>query len=292
MLFENVDQLLQPGHLPMETGYYCLPNGQMYVAVLTRMTGCKAKWVEWWFKSHVIPKDDQRKRKTDLFPVRIPKKDMEFILNAEHEGKYVMDKELTNKKVEFVNPVKYFDKSSLNQDGVRVVMCVDEYFADGSNAGHVIHMVRNTVFGCEMRSHFWINNCNEEEARTRMEHCYEDMGGLADYLRTLIIHVQQLTNQPDISCKFCHSDYVVKYGLRKNGQYWLCKSCGHHFLNNKALPRMRYPIDAISKAVSNYSYGRPLSSICTDIEADLKVAPSKSAVYGWKKKLTKIATTD
>ena len=49
MLMEEVHQLLDPGYLPIETGYYRLPNGQMHIAALTRMPGCKGKMVDWWF---------------------------------------------------------------------------------------------------------------------------------------------------------------------------------------------------------------------------------------------------
>ena len=49
MLFEEANQLLETGYMPLETGYYLLSNGQMHVAVLTRMPGCKGKMVDWWF---------------------------------------------------------------------------------------------------------------------------------------------------------------------------------------------------------------------------------------------------
>ena len=49
MLFEDANQLLEPGYMPLETGFYLLPNGQMHVAVLTRMPGCKGNMVDWWY---------------------------------------------------------------------------------------------------------------------------------------------------------------------------------------------------------------------------------------------------
>ena len=39
MRLEDANQLLEPGYLPMESGYTRLPNGDMYIAVLTRMPG-------------------------------------------------------------------------------------------------------------------------------------------------------------------------------------------------------------------------------------------------------------
>lgn len=43
MLFEDVNQLSESGYSPFETGYKRLPNGDMYIAVLTRMRRCEAK---------------------------------------------------------------------------------------------------------------------------------------------------------------------------------------------------------------------------------------------------------
>jgi len=202
-----------------------------------------------------------------------------------------MDREIANIKLKLVEPAKYFDISRLKTNGMRVVMCGDNYFPDGAIAGHIVYIVRNTDYGCEMRSHFWINDCPEETAKTRMEHCITDMGDLADFLKVLIKTIKQNANIPDINCKFCYSDEVVKNGVRKSGQYWLCKCCGHHFISDNALPNMRYPTEIITKAVDDYVCGRSLSSICLDIMKQLDIAPSQSAIYEWKKKLTEIAKT-
>ena len=46
---EDVNQLLDPGYMTMETGFTRLPNNAMYVAVLTRMPQCKGEMIDWWF---------------------------------------------------------------------------------------------------------------------------------------------------------------------------------------------------------------------------------------------------
>jgi hypothetical protein len=47
---EKADDLLKPGYLPLETGYTRLPNGQLQVACLTKMPGCKGRMINWWFR--------------------------------------------------------------------------------------------------------------------------------------------------------------------------------------------------------------------------------------------------
>ena len=48
MFFNEADKLLDQEYIPLETGYYRLSNGQIHVAVLNRMSGCKGKMLDWW----------------------------------------------------------------------------------------------------------------------------------------------------------------------------------------------------------------------------------------------------
>ena len=92
-----------------------------------------------------------------------------------------------------------------------------------------------------------------------------------------------------VECKFCNSRAVVKNGLRKGVQYWLCTNCGCGFVDNRALPRMRYPKDIVAKAVYDYYNGQSLNSIARGIGQQTDNHPSDSSVYTWVQKLTKIA---
>src|SRR5438270_81849 len=49
MRFEDANDLLKPGYLPFESGYQQIEDGKWVVAGLTRMPGCRAKMVDWWF---------------------------------------------------------------------------------------------------------------------------------------------------------------------------------------------------------------------------------------------------
>jgi putative transposase len=92
-----------------------------------------------------------------------------------------------------------------------------------------------------------------------------------------------------IQCKFCGSLYVVKNGTRRGTQYWLCKNCGRGFVDNKALPKMRYPIEAIASAVYQYYAGLSLNDIRGYIDQQYHFRPSDSAIYNWVTRFTKTA---
>ena len=48
----DLDRLLDPAPLPLETGWCILPDGVRYVAVRTPMPAVSAEMVEWWFDWH------------------------------------------------------------------------------------------------------------------------------------------------------------------------------------------------------------------------------------------------
>jgi putative transposase len=95
-----------------------------------------------------------------------------------------------------------------------------------------------------------------------------------------------------IKCKFCNSTELVKNGHRKGTQYWICKECGKGFVANKALPKMKYPIDIVSSAVYDYYAGNSLHKITRGIEQKTGILPSTSSIYEWVNRLTNISKNE
>jgi transposase-like protein len=93
-------------------------------------------------------------------------------------------------------------------------------------------------------------------------------------------------------CKFCQSTNVVKNGKRNDVQYYICKDCGRGFVYNRGLPHMRYPLDIVADAVYDYYAGVSLNKIRDGIYQKAKLKPADSAIYGWVKRLTKIALAE
>jgi putative transposase len=123
-----------------------------------------------------------------------------------------------------------------------------------------------------------------------MEHWVEAViGGLID------MQYEVLTKAVGVdmpTCKFCQSTSVVKNGKRKNAQYYLCRDCGRGFVHNRGLPKMRYSMDIVAEGVYNYYAGVSLPKIREGIYSKTGLRPSNSAIYGWVKRLTKIALVE
>lgn len=96
----------------------------------------------------------------------------------------------------------------------------------------------------------------------------------------------------ETKCKFCGSTNVVKNGHRKGTQYWLCRTCGHGFVNNRAVPKSRYPTEIVARALYNYYAGMSLNAICEGIKQDTTEPVTDTSVYKWLAKYTAIALNE
>lgn len=81
----------------------------------------------------------------------------------------------------------------------------------------------------------------------------------------------------------------MKYGVFQGMQYWWCKSCEHKFADNDALPEMKTPLNQVASALSMFYEGMSLSAIRRHLDQTYNNLPSKSSVYDWITRFTKVA---
>jgi transposase-like protein len=92
-----------------------------------------------------------------------------------------------------------------------------------------------------------------------------------------------------LTCKYCGSKRVVKFGHYQHVQRWWCKECRRKFVDNDALPKMQTPIAQIASALSTYFEGISLNGIRRHLQQDYNNYPSDSTVYGWIVRFSKVA---
>lgn len=184
MRFEEREKLLEPGYLNPETGYELFPEGGMHVAVLTRMPRCKGKMIDWWFgwcgdtekyklwhpTSHVSGDWDEHWQPGNY-------------IGASHLPHEIIGGHLVKLKITFKDPSAFFDTSKFEAANVGVAVCAETRLqGDDKLRSCMVHFVRDTEFGCEMRSNFWRQDASEQGAMANLTHCVEEMGYLADLL--------------------------------------------------------------------------------------------------------------
>ena len=210
MRFENVADLLKPGYLPMESGIETFADGFVTVSALTRMPWCKAKMVDWWFGWL---------GGTDQYKLWHPADHLFSDWEGRVDGKYVGASHLVHEylagpdgpvfklKIQFQDPGVFLGHPAFGQyDGVAVCAKIGA-LEQPLNLGRMVHFVRNTSFGCEMRTRFFLGFIETRDgapaleaesaaavraelvtadlARRLHQHATEEMGYLADLLPVL-----------------------------------------------------------------------------------------------------------
>jgi hypothetical protein len=210
MRFENTNELFRPGYLPVESGVIDFDDGFRTVCALTRMPGSRAKMIAWWFGW--LGGTDQYKiwHPTDhLFSDWEDRTPGSYIgaSHLVHEYLGGDDGPVFKLRINFCDPAEFLDATAYAAfDGVAI--CARTGALDVPvNHGRTIHFVRNTSFGCEMRSRFFLGHLESRDpaapftperaaelrgqrvtselARRLHQHATEEMGYLAEFLPIL-----------------------------------------------------------------------------------------------------------
>lgn len=181
---KEAKHLLEPGYTPVETGYSDLANGYTHVRVYTRMPRCKGKMIDWWFGFYL--------KDTEAYKLWHPKSHLSLewdelwkqghYIGASHNVEELIDGNLLKARIQFYDPSEIFDVSKFEESNVGTAICANVYMNEIPNVS-IIHFVRDTDFGCEMKSRLWL--FHPGAGNGVMRHCMEEMGNLADFLPDL-----------------------------------------------------------------------------------------------------------
>ena len=165
--FSEIHHLLDPGKLPIESGFSRLATGEIYVAVNTPMPGVSGKMIDWWFGWH--SDESQRyklwhprahmKAEMNISTVDTPElSDRErYIGNTSYVDEYI-GTGMQRLAIQFRSPGEFdLDESRFESAGVQTAVCANVGLAHAPfNFGKLVHLIRETQDGCEMRSRFWL----------------------------------------------------------------------------------------------------------------------------------------
>ena len=200
--------LLDPSPMPLETGIKRLDDGSLLVAVRTDLHGCKGRMINWWFTffettQHIKwwhPVDHVEHRGWDANW----KRGESFYGASIHAVESLAEIPPIPARLKFHHPASVFGE-----------MAVDKAMADGSVSaiiaarigfgekteldsqgdpldGQMLHVVRDTPFGCVLRSRFILGMSNDDHAEPADDvglalrrHCYTEFTFLSRFLPSL-----------------------------------------------------------------------------------------------------------
>jgi hypothetical protein len=217
----EINRLLDPGYLPVETGYANLADGTGHVAVLTEFPNATGEMIDWWFAWHGLETERyklwhpqahlfcQMRHTRTLTSGSDTRK--AYLGNTSYVDEYV-GPTIHRLAISFQEPRVFgLDENRFRESGVSTAICARVGFSDRPvDTGYLVHLIRETAKGCEMRSRFWIGETHlrllpdgnpidrilsTRFARNRMiptrlcrdllVHCAEEMNHLATFLPAL-----------------------------------------------------------------------------------------------------------
>lgn len=106
---------------------------------------------------------------------------------------------------------------------------------------------------------------------------------------TYLVRTTREPLPPDVKCKFCGSRQLVRYGKYNNVQRYMCRDCHRKGADNESLPGMRNSPKVIGAALAMFYEGSSFDSIRRHLWQIFHVQPSKSTLYEWVVKYSRVA---
>ena len=223
MNINDADRLLDPAPMPLETGYERLPDGVLHVACRTDLHGCTGEMFEWWFRF----RPDTQKY-IWWHPVDHTFSDWIGGDGSTHVGsihkveEYFTGMPAEKLLIQFRDSNEFFEPKAYQaarSDG-RLTASVCGRVGFGWDAptlpdgrilgGRLLHIGRDTPWGCALRSHFFIGQdlpsmgkspeevaaiVTDDFGRGLLQHCYNEFTFLSRFLPSLFIAENRSTHK-------------------------------------------------------------------------------------------------
>ncbi|ALU60939.1 hypothetical protein ACA40_14115 [Pseudomonas syringae pv. lapsa] len=213
MDLSQVDLLLDPAPLRLETGFERLPNGVLHVACRTDLHNCTGEMFEWWFRSRPGTREY-----VWWHPVDHVSSEWAEGTEGTHVGSIHLAKEafsglpVSELAIQFRDATEFFDAgkyASARENGaISAAICgrvgmsfTPKRLATGEVlGGRLLHMGRDTEWGLALRSHFYMGQdlvaagwpadkieaeITDEFGQALLMHCYNEFTFLSRFLKGL-----------------------------------------------------------------------------------------------------------
>jgi DAPG hydrolase PhiG domain len=219
---DEANRLLDPAPMPLETGYERLADGVLHIACRTDLHGCTGEMFEWWFRF----RPDTQKY-IWWHPVDHTFSDWIGGDGSTHVGsihkveEYFTGIPAERLLIQFRESTEFFDAeayATAREEG-RLTASVCGRVGFGWDAptlpdgrilgGRLLHIGRDTAWGCALRSHFFIGQdlpaagkgpeevaaiATDAFACALLQHCYNEFTFLSRFLPSLFIAENRKTH--------------------------------------------------------------------------------------------------
>lgn len=158
---EDINDLLNSGYLPSETGYCIMPDGSGFVASITRMEHVTPEMVDWWFAWHGLhPLRYKIWNKECHFDIKTTKREQLLNPSLSRKEKLWGVEHNVIEDLGFGPERLHINFMSPGQLGFSINRFKEPYVSSviggNVNFGVMCHFIRKIQYGIEVRSRFWI----------------------------------------------------------------------------------------------------------------------------------------
>jgi DAPG hydrolase PhiG domain len=224
LTLENVTDLHLNEYHEVENGYTFLPDGSIQVSVLTDMPNVTPLMWDWWFGWHGShdnryklwhPKAHQSAQWKD------GREDLDEYIGRTSLIEEFIGNKLEKASIRFISPTElgFYENEVADKSKVVYICARTGYIQYPIDFGWLVHQIRATENGSEMRSRFWMGGEHiafrtenkigkfgskilqkivklpEQQAIDLMRHCSEEMNHLAKFLPELYYQIATKTQR-------------------------------------------------------------------------------------------------
>jgi len=196
---DQMVRLVAPGPLELETGAARLPDGGFSVAVHTEWPDATPAMIDWWFGWHLARTERYKLWHPQAHVFTQPRFDLSHVDGLTDRERYVGN---TSWVDEYIGPflsrlaISFHDPADLGltdevmaAGGFGTAVCAVTSDSDhGHQLANLVHAVRRTETGSEMKSRFVFGPATPDfVAGPMIDHCWTEMTHLAGFLPDLFV---------------------------------------------------------------------------------------------------------
>lgn len=192
---DRVVDLCEPGYCPIETGISRSADDSLCVAVWTAWPGTTPTMVDWWFGWHIARTDRYKLWHPQAHVFAQPRFDLSSVTGLTDRQRYVGNTSwvdeyigpfLTRLAITFDDPAEFGIGDDDPHESSTAICATVRDSDTGVELSRLVHAVRRTDFGAEMRSRFFFPPGTPAFVGPPMlEHCATEMSNLAEFLPRL-----------------------------------------------------------------------------------------------------------
>jgi len=145
---------------------------------------------------------------------------------------------------------------------------------------------KDTIYEVRLIGERFVCTCPDYETRSYVEFCkhiYAIKFWIATnkYIKPKAKAKDKPISNDSISCEYCHSIRVVRYGYYNDKQIFKCKDCLHKFREPTLLNGVKFSTELITLSLDLYFSGLSLRKIARNISDHFNIEVNFSTIYTW-----------